>query len=79
MARSGVGPSREKNLPKRTYGPIKGVIWGSNWDYFGKRGVIFALIFEEGNRMVLLAYFGRDRDSIEIRGMRWWRNVGMLG
>ena len=52
----------QKKMPKKgRYGPIMGIIWGSNWAYFDKLGVIVARIFGQGNRTVLRAYFGRDR------------------
>jgi len=35
-----------------------GIIWGSIWDYFGKRGFICALIFRHGNRTVFRGWFG---------------------
>ena len=36
----------QKKMPKKgRYGPIMGIIWGSNWAYFDKLGVIVARIF----------------------------------
>jgi hypothetical protein len=44
-----------------------GIIWGSIWAYFSKRGLIIDRIFEGGNRTVLRAYFLEEPVNIISR------------
>ena len=59
------------------YWALMAIIWGSNWDYFGKWGFLWALISDEGNRTVIRAYFytfwGEDAQT----GLRPSASVGL--
>ena len=43
-----------------------GIIWGSIWAYFGKRGHIFARIFGYVNQTVLRAFFCREKGNLGV-------------